>query len=230
MEEIWVDIKGYEGFYQVSNQGRVKSLERRVKNNNNDEMRTIKERILKIHIDKKGYYRVDLCKNGNKKQYLVHRLVAIAFIPNPDNLPQIDHIDTNRLNNVWTNLKWCTNKENSNNELTRKHMSESQKGKQLSDNTKKKISKAFKGESHPFYGKHHTEEAKQKMRVSNSIKIVQLDKNYNMIKIWDSAKEVERETGYYNTNVNGCCRGKIKTYKGFIWMYYEDYIKFKGEI
>ena len=109
-------------------------------------------------------------------------------------------------------------------------MSDSQKGKQLSKDTKDKISKAFKGENHPMYGKHHTEETRQKLKeLSNSIKVVQLDKDYNVIKVWDSAKEVERETGYYNTNVNGCCRGKIKTYKGFIWIYYEDYIKLNGK-
>lgn len=108
MNEIWKDIKGYEGLYQVSNLGNVKSL------CNN---KTRKEKILKPK-QRKGYLYVGLCKNGKVKQYLVHRLVAEHFIPNPNNLPQIDHINTNKTDNRVENLRWVTQKENSNNPLT----------------------------------------------------------------------------------------------------------------
>lgn len=108
-EEIWKDIEGYEGLYQVSNMGRVKSLERKAKNG----MR-IKERIKKVKL-RKGYYALELSDvNGNKKTYNVHRLVAQAFLPNPDNLQCINHRDENTLNNMVDNLEWCTHKYNVN--------------------------------------------------------------------------------------------------------------------
>ena len=110
MSEEWRDIKGYEGLYQVSNLGRVKSL--RYNHSEN-------KKILKGFLSKKGYHRVSFYKDGVRKDYSVHRLVAEAFIPNIDNKPCIDHIDTNKLNNKVDNLRWCTNKENNWNELTR---------------------------------------------------------------------------------------------------------------
>ena len=99
MEEIWKDIKGFEGLYQVSNLGRVKSLRRNI---------ISKNRIAR------GYERVVLCINNSPKNYSVHRLVATAFIPNPDNLPQVNHKDENRTNNCVDNLEWCDGKYNIN--------------------------------------------------------------------------------------------------------------------
>ena len=114
MIEIWRDIKDYEGLYQVSNWGRVKSLNYR---------RTVKERVLKPNKHKSGYLQVTLCKNGKLKHYLVHRLVTEAFLENPDNLPQVNHKDEDKTNNfVGTpendykdgNLEWCDIKYNIN--------------------------------------------------------------------------------------------------------------------
>lgn len=102
-KEIWVDIKGYEGLYQVSNLGRVKSLNYR---------RTGKEKILKPIKMKRQYIKVQLCKNRKPKQYMIHRLVAQAFIPNPDNKEQVNHINGNKADNRVENLEWCTNSEN----------------------------------------------------------------------------------------------------------------------
>lgn len=105
MEE-WRDIKGYEGLYQVSNYGRVKSL-----NYNH----TGEERILKPgKVGKTVYYKVILCKDGKTYNKWVHRLVAQAFIPNPDNLPEVNHKDENGLNNRVDNLEWCTRTYNNN--------------------------------------------------------------------------------------------------------------------
>lgn len=111
--EQWKTIQGYEGYYEVSNLGRIKSLERYTTTNH-----LIKEKILKTSIMKNGYEIVRLSKDGIKKTYLVHRLVAQAFISNPENKPHIDHIDTNRLNNKVENLKWVTLSENMNNPKT----------------------------------------------------------------------------------------------------------------
>lgn len=106
MKEEFRDIKGYEGLYQVSNLGNVKSLGNGNSNNS-------KERILKPG-NSNGYKRVVLSKNKEKKMYCVHRLVAQAFIHNPNNYPMINHKDENPLNNCVENLEWCTCKYNNN--------------------------------------------------------------------------------------------------------------------
>lgn len=107
--EIWKDIKDYEGLYQVSNLGRVKSLDRIDSNKH-----PIKERLLKCGKVDGGYLAVALCKNGKYKTFLIHRLVAQAFIPNPNNLPQVNHKDENKHNNCVQNLEWCDQKYNNN--------------------------------------------------------------------------------------------------------------------
>lgn len=99
MEEEWKTIPDYPA-YQVSNFGRVKSFKRS------------KSRILKSVVNCKGYLCVELCKNGKGKLFFVHRLVAQAFIPNPENKPEINHIDGHPLNNHFSNLEWCTRAEN----------------------------------------------------------------------------------------------------------------------
>lgn len=100
MSEEWTDIKDYEGLYQVSNFGRVKS--------------SYTNRILKGRKDKGGYLLVNLYKNKVSYTKAIHRLVAQAFIPNPDNKPQVNHIDENKTNNMVSNLEWMTAKENTN--------------------------------------------------------------------------------------------------------------------
>ena len=110
-KEIWKDIEGYEGLYQVSNLGRVKSLKRITKIPN--AMRKQDEKIIKPKTTG-YYYHVKLCKNGQVKNFTIHRLVAKTFIPNPENLPCINHKDENKLNNVVSNLEWCTYKYNNN--------------------------------------------------------------------------------------------------------------------
>lgn len=111
--EVFRDIPGYEGLYQVSNIGRVKSLPR--SGDNNPSGRRLHERILKPDVNQHShtqYHRVTLCKNGKTRRFLVHRLVASIFIPNPDNKPDINHIDFNGGNNNVDNLEWVTKAEN----------------------------------------------------------------------------------------------------------------------
>ena len=105
MTEIWKDIEGYNGIYQISNLGRVKSL---------GNTKNKKDKIIKPVKNNKGYLRVSLHKSNTLTRMYVHRLVAIAFIPNINNYPQINHIDENKSNNCVDNLEWCTAKYNCN--------------------------------------------------------------------------------------------------------------------
>ena len=100
--EIWKDIEGYEGLYQVSNKGRVKSL------------KYGKERILRPGIDRDGYYKIMLYNDSARKTFRLHRLVAEAFIPNLDNKPEVNHKDENKKNNCVENLEWIRHIDNCN--------------------------------------------------------------------------------------------------------------------
>ena len=103
MEE-WKDIEGYEGHYSISNQGRIKNLH--------------VNRIRKGKCNKKGYEQVCLCKDGVYHNYLVHRLIASAFIANPENKPTVDHINSKEIrNNCIDNLRWSTMKEQAQNRI-----------------------------------------------------------------------------------------------------------------
>lgn len=98
MEEIWKDIEGYKGLYQISNLGRIYSIKT--------------NKIRKFYKTSKGYLRVSLCLNGKNKNFLIHQLVAKAFLPNPENKLQVNHIDGIKTNNRVNNLEWVTNYEN----------------------------------------------------------------------------------------------------------------------
>ena len=241
-EEIWKPIKDFEGYYEVSNIGRVRSLNYK---------RTGKGKILKNIEDYKGYLEVGLTKNGKRKQFKIHRLVAEAFIPNPENKPCIDHINTVKSDNRVENLRWVTYKENSNNEKTlEKFKGENHHffGKHHTEETKKKMSEAQKGENNHMYGKHHTEETKKKMSETQkgekgsmygktgekhpkSKSVVQIDQTTNeVVKVWGSTREAERIGGFCHNAISECCKNKFNKlgnniYKGFKWMYLEDYEK-----
>lgn len=108
--EVWRDIEGCEGLYQISNYGRVKSLERLVSCKGrwgNIYTILIKTKIKSVHKNNKGYCMVCLCENGKQKNFLIHRLVAIHFLENNNDYPEVDHNDENKNNNRVTNLVWC---------------------------------------------------------------------------------------------------------------------------
>lgn len=108
MEEIWKDIHGYEGLYQVSNLGRVKSLPR----GKQWPYRQTHNNIRKPKLNKNGYLCVNLSKENNVQWFNVHRLVAMTFLPNPYNLPEVNHKDEGRIDNRVENLEWCTHQYN----------------------------------------------------------------------------------------------------------------------
>lgn len=176
--EIWKDIKWYKGLYQISNMGRVKSLERNVVRGRGG-LYKIEEKILKSDKNRDGYLFVHLCKNGKRKHHLIHRLVAQAFIPNPHNLQQVNHRDENKTNNRVENLEWCDAKYNMN------------------------------------YGT-----SIERIIKYNSIPILQFTLDGKFIRKWNSAKEVQKELGFNNSNIGNCCKGKnYKSVGGYVWMY-----------
>ena len=190
--EIWKDVKGYEGYYQVSNFGRVKSLYREFWSGKDHRiLKKYPEALLKIWLDNGGDEYVTLCKEAKCRKYKVHRLVGEAFIPNPENKPQIDHIDTVRTNNRVGNLRWATRRENNLNPITMKRYSDTKMGDK---NPIKKIKK----------------------------KVLQIDINTNeIIKTWDSAVDAAKEIGVHSSNIYRSIYGQISNCKGYIWKYAE---------
>lgn len=193
MQEIWKDIKNYEGLYQVSNLGRVKSLNRICYDSVRKYNKKIFKRILKQAIAKPGYYTINLTKNGKQQTYRIHRLVAETFIPNPYNYPIINHIDGNKLNNNINNLEWCTYKHNS------KEAKKLGLLKSSINNLKRWNGK---------YGKEH----------NRSKKVYQIDINTNeIIQMFYGIAEASRVTGINATNISACCNHSIKHKNGTSW-------------
>ena len=141
MSEVWKDIPGYEGYYQVSSCGRVRSLDREVINPLVGPIHK-EGKILLLSMDKRGYTSISLYVEGKGKYFNVHRLVAQAFIQNPENLPQVDHINGVCWDNRVDNLRWVTAKENCCAPL--------------------RVAK-FLGERNHFFGKKHSPETRAKM-------------------------------------------------------------------
>lgn len=185
--EIWKDVPGYSGLYQVSNLGRVKSIERY-----DAKKHRVKERILKQANRGNGYKVVVLFSNGHK-MYAVHRLVALAFIPNPDGLPQINHKNEIKTDNRAENLEWCTPKQNANVGTVRERISESRK-------------KSLRCK----------EDAEKRKRP-----ILQYDLMGNIIRRYDSISEAKKANGIpvNNGSINACLKGKLKTAYNYVWRY-----------
>jgi len=185
MKEEWEDIKGYEGRYQVSNMGRVKSLERTVIDEAGRK-RHLKERILKPKTERNGYLRVNLCNgSGKKKDFFIHRLVCEAFHKNPKNKPCVNHIDENKTNNSVSNLEWCTIAENIN------------------------------------YGTRNARVGKA-IAKANSKPVGQYTRDGELVKVWQSTREVQRQLGFDQGTISKVARGKLKTAYGYVWKYVEE--------
>ncbi len=188
--EQWKDIKGYEGLYQVSDLGRVRSLDKYVWNIHNQSYSLRKGKILKqgkgVKNSQGQYYRnVKLYKDGKHKSFKVHRLVAKAFIENPDNLPFINHKDENPENSQACNLEWCDQKYNVN------------YGTGLERSAKKHI-------NHPLKSK----------------PISQYTLDGEFVASYPSIAEAERQVPkVFHNNISKCCKGKLNRTGGFKWSY-----------
>lgn len=194
MKEIWRDIEGYEGRYQVSNFGRVKSLDR--KRWNGFTFANLKGKILKLRLHRnKGYLNVILYDgHRNGKTVEIQRLVAQAFIPNPDKLPCVNHKDENPQNNMVSNLEWCTysyNNNYGNHNLKMSITRQQEKYKIISIKNGQKVSKA----------------------------VEQLDLNGQQLHVYPSQSEAARKTGSTQDGISDCCRGKRKSHNGYLWRY-----------
>lgn len=187
--EVFLPVDGYHNIYEVSNFGRVKSLERNVKSSYGS-IQNRTERILKSTRKSNGYLHVVLCNSSGKKDKSIHRLVATAFVPNIGDMPIVNHIDGNKLNNNADNLEWCNN---SHNQLHAFEM----------------------GLQKPSYGML----GKKGALCKNSKPVLQLDLKGNFIKRHESLAEVTRETGISHSNISRLLNGYGKTCGGFKWRY-----------
>jgi hypothetical protein len=188
-DEVWKPIIGYENFYEISNTGKVRSL---------NYLGHHITKTLKVSLDSKGYYHLNLYKNGKSKTVLLHRLIAQAFIPNRENKPHIDHINTIRTDNRIENLRWCTRIENQNNPITRAKQRNSSFTSILKINASKiNLSKS-----------------------NNRSKIInQYSLNKEYIKSYPSLKIASKENNIPMSSICCCCRGIMKHAGNYIWSY-----------
>lgn len=203
-KEIWRKISGYEGLYEISNHGRIRSL--------------YNGRITVGKITKAGYLAYGLYKNKKRQLVLVHRLVAEAFIPNVKKKPFVDHINCVRTDNYVENLRWVTAKENANNVITLQRYKDRPRSV-ISQEAKQRMSIERMGKNNPFYQKTHNEDFI--LRISKPI--VQVSLNDNLIKVWQSATEASKFFNVSSVAIRRCCSGLSKTSKGYKWYYKKDY-------
>ena len=199
MSEEWKDIKGYEGLYQVSNLGNVRNK---------------MGKLLKpFRKGKYGHAMIGLSKDNKSSKFQVHRLVAIHFVPNPENKPEVCHKDNTLnengfLDNSAENLIWGTHKENCEFENTRKRQSANHAN--------------FEGINNPNYGNHLSCENKAKMMKERGKQVVQWE-NGRIIAFYESLKDAGRKTNISWMNIKNVCDGKYKHAGGYEWSYAYKY-------
>lgn len=196
MKEIWRSVIGYEGFYEVSNLGHLRSVDR-VQTNTKGICRRLRGRIIRPGFSY-GYPVAVLTKNGKKKSVKLHRLVAEAFIPNPYNKPCIDHIDTNRNNCFVCNLRWVSHKENANNPISMTNYS-------------KASSKAF-GSGWKIINTRNENKS-----IHAEIPVSQFSLNGEPIHRYRSIADAARQTGIQRGTILGAVSGSFKQAGGYLW-------------
>jgi len=180
MQEVWKGIAGYEENYQVSNLGNVRSL-------NYQGHGYVRNLVPKVN--NRGRLWVELRKGERIRQMLIHRLVAEAFIPNPNEFPQINHKDENPKNNNVCNLEWCT----------------------CSYNVK------YSCDRHPERAKNRKSSPTRRRMLQKNV--VQTDLDGNVIKVWEDCRTICTEKHYNQWSISQCCDGKRNTAYGFRWHY-----------
>lgn len=250
--EEWRDIKGLENRYQVSNLGRVKSLDRIVIYKNGIE-RFYKSQIKKQHFDRDKYLLVTI----DKKQFKVHRLVALNFIDNPNNYPQVNHINCDKSYNVKDNLEWVTQEQNmfhavehglskickyGNNNSAKKINQYDLKGNYIktfdyieeifityNNGIRNRKTKDFTSEnSKPLFGYLWRLNSKKYPKYNpikpyiNKNLIIQFDKQGNKIREWNDYKDICDKYNIHCSSLYNCLNGRIKSLKGYVWKYYKD--------
>lgn len=191
--EIWKPIVGYESLYEVSNLGKVKRLSvsrPMISKVGNLTQRFYKEKLLKPQKWTNDYLFIMLSKNKQTQQFSLHRLVAIHFIPNPENKPEVNHKYGDKEDCRADALEWSTSSEN------QKHSYDV-------------LKRCVVRNGHKLRGD----------KMSTSKKVKQIDSDGNIIKTWDSMGEIERNLGVSQSSVSDCCRGLLKCTKGFIFKY-----------
>ena len=175
---IWKEVVGYEGIYEVSNNGEVRTKEGKTTFTKRHGVRKWKQRILKQKIDKENSCRVSLWKDGKEKTWLVHRLVALAFIPMIESKNYINHKDGNRLNNHVYNLEWCNHTENNNHAFDNDLISTGQSIKLVNVKTNEEHVFRSKAKASLFIGKSHgyiSAILKKGLKEVNGYKIIEND-------------------------------------------------------
>lgn len=195
--EIWRAVQGYEGYYEISNLGKLKSLDRMVRQGNH--YRHVYGKIKHPHYTAYGYPAYTLCKNCKSKVIPIHLLVARAFIPNPENKKYIDHINTNKEDYSISNLRWVTAKENANNPLTLKHCQQNTYKKEI-------IAKALRTK------------ILRKTKTAPR-KVYCFDKYGNFLNEYESSKDAERQTSINACSIGYACSGKRFSAGGLLWSY-----------
>lgn len=240
--EEWRPIEGYEGLYEVSNLGRVRSIDRIVNKH------LINGKILNV---RNGIYlTVTLSKNGKAKQMTIHRIVAIAFIPNQNNYGYIDHIDGNKHNNNASNLRWVTCSMNMNNPITLEKMKHINDGRVITEETRLKQSESHKGKTIPKEQREkmslsqkqryidnpslRIRSEEQRLKCSIALKgkyvgwdnksskpIMQFTLNGKYMATYASATDAAKHLNLKRECIRDCCLGRQKTAYGYIWKYKE---------
>ncbi|WP_288638843.1 NUMOD4 domain-containing protein [uncultured Lentilactobacillus sp.] len=192
--EIWKNIQGYEGLYQVSNFGRVRSLDKKVKCRGG-KYRLMSGRIMRSVHSGTNYSAVNLYKGKHHRMQYVHRLVAEAFIPNPNGYLEINHKDENKENNNVSNLEWCDRTYNNNYGIHNLRISQARKS--------------------------NVKYTKQSIRngQKQSKPVVQFTLDGKEIKEYPSTAEAGRQNGFKKCAIANCCCGRQKTSYGYIWKY-----------
>lgn len=241
-KEIWKSIENYEGLYEVSNLGRVRSLDRVVFQQGRNQV--YRGTIMSQFKDKHGYYHIRLSKKNKKKTFSVHRLVAKAFIPNPKNYPCVNHKDENPKNNKVMNIEWCTHKYNINYgtatyrravKMGKRIAQYDKNGKLIatfySINEAERItnvkignvvgekSRTAGGFFWRFCGSKVFDEIAVSLAKNHTRKIFQYSKNLEFISSYESGHEASLKTGLKHENILSCCRGKQQTCGGFVWAF-----------